>query len=105
MMSEPMRARVSLSATVLALALSSCRAAPPPEPAPTDSPWFTDAAAATGLAFTHANGMTGGHSMTEIIGSGAALLDYDNDGDLDVFLVQSQGQSKLFRNDLSAGTL
>ena len=30
--------------------------------------------------------------MTEIIGSGVALLDYDNDGDLDVFLVQSRGQ-------------
>jgi hypothetical protein len=70
-----------------------------------DREWFTDAAAASGLAFTHANGMSGGHFMTEIIGSGAALFDYDNDGDLDVFLVQSQGQSKLFRNDLSGGVL
>jgi hypothetical protein len=33
------------------------------------------------------------------MGAGAALLDFDNDGDLDVFLVQSVGESKLFRND------
>jgi enediyne biosynthesis protein E4 len=39
--------------------------------------------------------------MTEIIGSGVALFDYDNDGDLDVFFVQSQGRSRLFRNNLS----
>jgi hypothetical protein len=32
---------------------------------------------------------------------GVALLDYDNDGDLDVFLVQSEtGGSRLYRNDL-----
>src|SRR5262249_8695293 len=35
-----------------------------------------------------------------ILGSGVALVDYDNDGDLDVFLVQSQGRSRLFRNNL-----
>jgi len=36
---------------------------------------------------------------------GVALLDYDNDGDLDVFLVQSQGGGKLYRNDLEKGSL
>jgi hypothetical protein len=41
--------------------------------------------------------------MTEIMGAGAALFDYDNDGDLDVFFVQSVGESKLFRNDLIPG--
>ena len=38
--------------------------------------------------------------MTEIMGAGVALFDYDNDGDLDVFFVQSAGESKLFRNEL-----
>jgi len=73
---------------------------------PQEAAWFTDAAADAGLTFTHVNGMSGGHYMTEIIGSGVALFDYDNDGDLDVFLVQSQGASRLFRNDLtpSAGS-
>ena len=36
--------------------------------------------------------MSGGHYMTEILASGVALFDYDNDGDLDVFLVQSKGR-------------
>ena len=51
--------------------------------------------------------------MSEIMGAGAAVWDYDNDDDLDVFLVQGappQGgreTSKLFRADLdrSRGTL
>jgi len=40
--------------------------------------------------------------MTEIMGSGAALFDYDRDGDLDVYLVQSAGEqgNRLFRNEL-----
>jgi hypothetical protein len=68
--------------------------------------WFVDAAERTGLRFTHANGMSGGRFMTEILGSGVALFDYDNDGDLDVFLVQSKGRSRLFRNNLiETGTL
>ena len=50
--------------------------------------WFVDVAAATGLDFVHVNGMTGRFYQPEISGSGAALFDYDNDGDLDVWLVQ-----------------
>jgi hypothetical protein len=53
-----------------------------------------------GLTFHHRSGASGKFYMTEIMGAGAALLDYDNDGDLDVFLVQSAGESKLFRNEL-----
>ena len=63
--------------------------------------WFRDAAPETGLVFTHNNGATGKLYMPEIMGSGAALLDFDNDGDLDVFLVQSKGASKFFRNELA----
>src|SRR5262249_32828083 len=49
---------------------------------------FIEAAAATGLTFTHVNGATGQYYMPEQMGAGVALFDYDNDGDLDVFLVQ-----------------
>ena len=52
--------------------------------------WFTDQAAASGLDFVHFNGMSGEYYSAEIMGPGGALLDFDNDGDLDVYLVQGQ---------------
>jgi len=52
------------------------------------SPIFRDVAAQTGLNFHHFNGATGHHYMPEIMGAGVALFDYDNDGDLDIYLVQ-----------------
>src|SRR5688572_15875541 len=73
-------------------------------------PWFTDATAASGLAFSHHNGRTGRFYYPEVIAPGAALFDSDGDGDLDLFLVQSgdfapgrghtAGPSRLYRNDL-----
>jgi hypothetical protein len=53
-------------------------------------PLFVEAAQESGLRFIHDNGATGRYYMTEMMGSGVAVLDYDNDGDLDVFFVQSQ---------------
>jgi len=71
-------------------------------------PLFVESAASTGLVFTHVNGATGQYYLPEMMGAGVALFDYDNDGDLDVFLVQSgaiNGSSppgcRLFRNDLT----
>ena len=49
---------------------------------------FLESAAASGLTFTHVNGAAGRFYMPELMGSGVALFDYDDDGDLDVFLVQ-----------------
>jgi hypothetical protein len=53
------------------------------------TPLFRDVAGDVGLRFVHENGATGQFYYPELIGSGGALFDYDNDGDLDVFLVQS----------------
>ncbi len=76
--------------------------------------WFVDRAAESGIDFVHVNGMTGQLYMPEILGPGVAFFDYDNDGDLDIYLVQSGGfdgarasarpNDRLYRNDLSVRT-
>src|SRR6185295_19342825 len=52
--------------------------------------WFDEVAASTGLTFTHFNGMTGEFLYPELMAPGVALFDFDNDGDLDVFIVQGR---------------
>src|SRR5689334_24131037 len=52
------------------------------------SPLFREVSGDVGLKFQHFTGATGEYFMPEIMGAGCALLDYDGDGDLDVYLVQ-----------------
>src|SRR5580693_5525209 len=48
---------------------------------------FTDATAALGLHFQYLASHTAKHYLPETMGAGVALFDYDNDGRLDIFLV------------------
>ena len=113
-----MKARAAVSALVFAIC--AC------QKADRSQPRFRDAAEQTALVFHHFTGATGAFYMPEIMGAGGALLDYDNDGDLDVYLIQGTllaesrrparalfplpaGQkpgNRLFRNELiPSGTL
>ena len=56
----------------------------------TDDEWFVDRARETGLDFIHFNGASGEFYFPEIMGPGVGMLDYDNDGDLDIYFVQGQ---------------
>ena len=68
---------------------------------------FTDVAGQLGLHFTHDNAARGNYYLPEEMGPGAAFLDYDNDGDLDIFVtgggaIVDDGPTqscRLFRND------
>src|SRR5262245_19904690 len=102
-----MRVAAGFAIPLSVLTLVGCRTQPTTTSTASERvEWFSDAAEPSGLRFRHVNGMTGNHTMTEILGGGVALFDYDNDGDLDVFLVQSRGRSQLFRNNLiETGTL
>ena len=75
----------------------------------TEDAWFTDVAQAAGIDFVHVNGASGRFHYPEILPPGVGLFDYDNDGDLDVYLVQGRTleapepralKGHLYRNDL-----
>ncbi len=66
-----------------------------------DTPWeesekniFTDITGQVNLNFIHNPGVDGSYFMPESIGSGNAFLDFDNDGDLDIYLINGAWHGK-----------
>ncbi|HYK88671.1 MAG TPA: VCBS repeat-containing protein, partial [Acidobacteriota bacterium] len=57
---------------------------------------FTDITVAAGIQWTHNNGMSANHYLPETVGGGCAFLDYDQDGWMDIYLVNS-GESSFFK--------
>ena len=70
---------------------------------------LVDVTAASGLNFQHHAGRSAEKQLPETMGAGVALLDFDSDGDLDLYFVQSgpirvakeaqRLRSELWRND------
>src|SRR5437879_2768060 len=82
-----------------------------------DPPWFEDITERSGLHFTHDPGpVDGKYFLPQIMGSGGAFFDFDQDGRLDIYLLQNGGPNskstnRLFRQekdgrftDVSAGS-
>ena len=71
-------------------------------------PYFRDVTDTMRLDFRHVNGFSAERRLVETMGSGGALFDFDNDDDLDLYLVQGNSLSpsaeplpknRLYRND------
>ncbi|MBX3747415.1 MAG: CRTAC1 family protein [Verrucomicrobiae bacterium] len=101
----PIPAPTLVALMALAVGLTACgpQTTPRPDPAlptstPLDPPWFEDVTDARGLAFHHVAGTR--YFMPDQVGSGIAILDFDNDGLLDLYLVQLGGPDSPARNSL-----
>ena len=86
---QPWRSRSSSGWPALPLPTLGPPADLPPDEAvaATGPAWFRDVTAASGLDFTYRNGEEADqYAILESLGGGVALIDYDGDGLLDLFV-------------------
>lgn len=86
---------------LLALGCSTCFAA--------GTMHFVDVTQQTGITFEHSTGFSGRYHIAETVCAGLASFDYDNDGDIDLYFLNSKFarnasdnaplQNALYRND------
>ena len=70
---------------------------------------FSDVTSETGISFRHCDGSSGKRYIIESVSCGLALLDYDNDGDIDIYFLNGAPlkgtkydrvpKNELYRND------
>jgi hypothetical protein len=97
-----------LAATTAALLVSSVLVTGQRHDTPGTRVQFTDISEAAGVNFRHVNGASPDKHLVETIGSGGLFFDYDNDGWIDIFLVDGgsladpavakQARHRLFHN-------
>jgi len=90
----------ALPASVLMLASCKSETAPEPPSPILAAPWFEDVTGRVGLNFVHDPGPVGTYFFPQIMGSGGAVLDFDNDGRLDLLLLHNGGSESATRYQL-----
>src|SRR5258708_4198335 len=63
-------------------------------------PWFREITEEVGLNFVHDAGAVGRYFLPQATGSGGAVFDFDNDGKLDIYLLQNGGPNSRSTNRL-----
>ena len=111
------RALLGMAAAVASLSACDSRNHDSGDPVASAPLFVAHASAETGLAFVHQSGGCGKKHLIEITTAGVALLDYDGDGDQDLFFAQGAPlpdtpeaaragrdfRDRLFRNDGKQG--
>src|SRR5438094_859888 len=86
---------------ILGSGILGCRSSVPDvTKEPAEPIWFVDITDQAGLHFVHDPGPAGRYFMPQSIGSGAALFDFDQDGRLDIYLIQNGGPESKSTNRL-----